>query len=237
MYRNMNYTHIIYSHPTALAAQRQLACSVGIGKQREAVKGSFCACPLQGLVPLCVMPRGVTMTVNDKKQRQRDWGSLKGTASRFLAPEQLSLYVRMGRAQKTSMLNTWAHTAEKNEVTFRRLFVETLGYEPETGRPSKEDVVDGASGTGEPSPEAPVRQVARANYTIGKATAICDDLRSFISELGDREMYRSLRECAETHLKGIETYLIPEVRLPRSTRHCRRQVTYVMICIRKLIYG
>lgn len=125
----------------------------------------------------------------------------------------------MGRTQKTGMLNAWAKTAEKDAASFRRIFVDALGFEPVGDRPSEEAVVHDAS---EASSQVTKKTVASWNYAVGKATALCEDLRSLISEISDREMYQSLRACAEGYVNYIETHLLPEARLPRSVERCLR---------------
>ena len=147
----------------------------------------------------CAMSQGIKKSAAAMKQRRCDWASLHRNAGRFLQPSHLSLYFRLGRVQKSSVLNAWTNAAEKDEATFRRLFVDALGFEPVAHQPSEEQFVGGASagsstapagdyGACESSAQVPVKKVAVLDCAVGKASAICSDLQSFISELEGREM-------------------------------------------------
>ena len=91
------------------------------------------------------MSQGIKTSSAALKKRRCDWASLSRWAGRLLQPSHLSLYFRLGRIKKNIMLNAWTNAAEKDAATFRRLFVEALGFEPATHQPSEEQFVGGAS--------------------------------------------------------------------------------------------
>ena len=128
----------------------------------------------------------------------------------------LGAYFRMGRAQKTRLLNAWTMTKEKNDASFRRLFEETLRLETVHGRPSQEQQTHGTSSTDAPSSQTATRQMASRRLAVGKVIALCEEIRSFVGRISHWPMYASLRACAELHLKNLEAHTDPEARLLRS---------------------
>ena len=86
-----------------------------------------------------------------------------------------------------------------------------LGLEAVHGRPSQEQKTHGASSTGTSSSQTATRHLAARSLAVGKAIALREELRSLVSDIGHRDMYASLRVCAEDYLKGLEAHTTPEV--------------------------